>query len=179
MGRWTQYDEDAYRLPEGMKRVGYDADTGRYFFRSKDGSLWEGAEGAQYSEMTKVSDAPAGIVEASDDIDDVETGPVRADGYTSLSTGTDAVPRTENSYRVLFPFFLIIIVVLLLVWRLTGTTRASHACPAGSTPSTVVAGDTCWDIAQVHGCALDALLALNPALRCEHLRPGDRICVPA
>ncbi|KAF9265263.1 hypothetical protein L218DRAFT_163690 [Marasmius fiardii PR-910] len=32
MGRWTQYDEDDYRLPPGMKRIGYDADTGEYFF---------------------------------------------------------------------------------------------------------------------------------------------------
>ncbi|ESK95691.1 carbohydrate-binding module family 50 protein [Moniliophthora roreri MCA 2997] len=32
MGRWTQYDEDEYRLPPGVKRTGYDADTGVYFF---------------------------------------------------------------------------------------------------------------------------------------------------
>ncbi|KAG7088795.1 hypothetical protein E1B28_012758 [Marasmius oreades] len=32
MGRWTQYDEDEYRLPPGVRRTGYDADTGEYFF---------------------------------------------------------------------------------------------------------------------------------------------------
>ncbi|KAG7088793.1 hypothetical protein E1B28_012757 [Marasmius oreades] len=32
MGHWTQYDEDVYRLPPGLKRIGYDADTGEYFF---------------------------------------------------------------------------------------------------------------------------------------------------
>jgi hypothetical protein len=71
MGRWTQYDEvgtislpntsvlandaykDDYRLPEGMKRVGYDSDTGRYYFRDSNGVLYEGGEGAEYSEMTR------------------------------------------------------------------------------------------------------------------------------
>jgi hypothetical protein len=46
-------EQDDYRLPEGMKRVGYDADTGRYFFRDKDGCLWEGQEGARFGEMTR------------------------------------------------------------------------------------------------------------------------------
>ncbi|KAK7054339.1 hypothetical protein VNI00_003533 [Paramarasmius palmivorus] len=32
MGRWTQYDEDEYRLPPGVRRTGYDADTGVYSF---------------------------------------------------------------------------------------------------------------------------------------------------
>ncbi|THU89374.1 hypothetical protein K435DRAFT_865353 [Dendrothele bispora CBS 962.96] len=32
MGRWTQYDEDEYRLPPGVRRTGYDADTGQYHF---------------------------------------------------------------------------------------------------------------------------------------------------
>lgn len=70
MGRWTQYDEvsskysrpfqpsltdvqDEYRLPEGMKRTGYDADTGRYYFQDKHGAIWQGAEGAEFSEMTR------------------------------------------------------------------------------------------------------------------------------
>jgi len=54
MGRWTQYDEDDYRLPEGMKRIGYDADTMRYCFRDEDDSVWQGSEGAEFGEMTKV-----------------------------------------------------------------------------------------------------------------------------
>ena len=36
-----------------MTRIGYDSDTGRYRFRDKDGSIWEGPEGAQYGEMRK------------------------------------------------------------------------------------------------------------------------------
>ena len=71
MGRWTQYDEvstskhigpinftlnelqDEYRLPEGMKRIGYDADTGRYYFRDRDGVVYEGGQGAKFGEMTR------------------------------------------------------------------------------------------------------------------------------
>lgn len=45
--------QDEYRLPEGMTRIGYDSDTGRYRFRDKDGSIWEGPEGAEYGEMRK------------------------------------------------------------------------------------------------------------------------------
>ncbi|KAI0364552.1 hypothetical protein BV20DRAFT_974300 [Pilatotrama ljubarskyi] len=51
MGRWTQYDEDSYRLPAGMVRVGYDADTGKYQFRDRDGSLWDGPLGSEYGTM--------------------------------------------------------------------------------------------------------------------------------
>ena len=73
MGRWSQYDEvsnlfrltlslfcslgvtpqDDHRLPEGMKRIGYDADTSRYIFRDRDGSLWQGPEGSEYGEMNR------------------------------------------------------------------------------------------------------------------------------
>lgn len=43
--------QDEYRLPEGMKRVGYDADSGRYYFKDREGKVYEGAEGAEFSEM--------------------------------------------------------------------------------------------------------------------------------
>ncbi|KDQ62849.1 hypothetical protein JAAARDRAFT_28824 [Jaapia argillacea MUCL 33604] len=59
MGRWTQYDEDDYRLPEGMKRVGYDADTQTYTYRYRDSSVWEGSPGASYGVLTKVGRAPS------------------------------------------------------------------------------------------------------------------------
>jgi hypothetical protein len=41
-----------------MKRVGYDADSGKYFFRDKEGHLWEGQEGVQFGEMTRGTHAP-------------------------------------------------------------------------------------------------------------------------
>jgi hypothetical protein len=36
-----------------MRRIGYDADTGRYLFQDSDGSVWQGEEGAEFGEMTK------------------------------------------------------------------------------------------------------------------------------
>jgi hypothetical protein len=36
-----------------MKRVGYDADSGKYFFRDKSGHLWEGQEGDRFGPMTQ------------------------------------------------------------------------------------------------------------------------------
>ncbi len=72
MGRWTQYDEvrndpgrrlllshdhallkDEHRLPEGMKRIGYDADTQKYRFRDTDGTVWEGQEGSEFGALTR------------------------------------------------------------------------------------------------------------------------------
>ncbi|KAF8830483.1 hypothetical protein HHX47_DHR2001154 [Lentinula edodes] len=79
MSRWTQYDEDSYRLPEGMERIGYDSDSGKYIFRDRDGSVWQGPEGAEYGEMTRGSsnqEAQAVMEEPS----------VRADGYQPLAT---------------------------------------------------------------------------------------------
>ena len=36
-----------------MKRVGYDSDSGRYYFRDREGVLYEGGEGAEFGEMTR------------------------------------------------------------------------------------------------------------------------------
>ena len=40
-------------MPEGMQRVGYDADLGKYYFKDRDGTLWEGAEGVEFGEMKR------------------------------------------------------------------------------------------------------------------------------
>ena len=54
-------------MPEGMKRVGYDADTQKYYFRDENGDLWEGPEGQEYGVMTKcMYGFPSGATEASD-----------------------------------------------------------------------------------------------------------------
>jgi hypothetical protein len=84
---------------------------------------------------------------------------------------------------VLFPFFLIIIVVLLLVWRLAVSPSlipVKYAkCAEGSSRVVVVAGDTCWKIGEAHGCGLEGLRKANAKLVCERLMPGDQICVPS
>jgi len=56
MSRWSKHDEDSYRLPEGMVRIGYDADTQRYTFRDKtDGSHWESLQGSTYGPLRRVT----------------------------------------------------------------------------------------------------------------------------
>jgi hypothetical protein len=48
---FSNYSQDEYRLPEGMRRVGYDADTQVYSYQDTDGSYWEGAPGARYGTL--------------------------------------------------------------------------------------------------------------------------------
>src|SRR4051794_10644473 len=54
MGKWSQYDTDAERLPDGMSRVGYDADTQTYTYRDRTGRKYEGAPGVRYGTMWPV-----------------------------------------------------------------------------------------------------------------------------
>ncbi|KAF9011967.1 hypothetical protein BDQ17DRAFT_1345202 [Cyathus striatus] len=56
MGRWTQYEEDASRLPEGFMRVGYDAETQRYKFKDRYGKLYQSELGAAYGTLTPIAD---------------------------------------------------------------------------------------------------------------------------
>ena len=56
MGRWTRYEEEAQRLPEGMKRIAYDADTRIYTFRDRDGKLYRSAPGEEYGRLVPVVD---------------------------------------------------------------------------------------------------------------------------
>ena len=58
MNRWAHLDTDAERLPEGMKRVGYDANTQTYTYEDARGSPWEGAPGAQYGRLRRASTEP-------------------------------------------------------------------------------------------------------------------------
>lgn len=52
MGRWSHLDTDEERLPEGMVRIGYDADTQTYTYQdNNNGTLWEGPEGARYGTL--------------------------------------------------------------------------------------------------------------------------------
>lgn len=51
--RWSSYDTDAYRLPSGMERVGYNDVTGRYTFRDSDGQEYTSASGSEYGKLEK------------------------------------------------------------------------------------------------------------------------------
>lgn len=85
-----------------------------------------------------------------------------------------------SAYRTLFPFFLFIAVILLLVWRLilSPGLSAREDCPAETKAYFVQPGDSCWDIAKAHDLSLEQLQTLNPKLQCEPLMPGTSICLP-
>ncbi|XP_006453913.1 hypothetical protein AGABI2DRAFT_175659 [Agaricus bisporus var. bisporus H97] len=188
MGRWTQYDEDAYRLPEGMKRIGYDADSSRYYFQDTDGSFWRGPEGSELGELTRVAELPSHIAGGGAlEHDDLEAAPTHSNGYQLLGADPNSTmahkPRINinaSAYRTLFPFFLIIAVVLLLVWRLVLSPglSAREPCPPETQPYFVEPGDSCWDISKAHGISLDKLQTLNPKLQCDPLMPGSTVCLP-
>lgn len=86
-----------------------------------------------------------------------------------------------SAYRTLFPFFLIIAVVLLLVWRLIlspGLSVPKNPCAQGMQAYWVQAGDSCWEIATRHGYTLEKLQGWNPKVDCEVLMPGTTVCLP-
>ncbi|CAK5265946.1 unnamed protein product [Mycena citricolor] len=188
MSRWT--DDDSDRLPDGMQRTGYDADTQRYYFRDTDGSVWQSPEGSEYGPLTRVSDGDNAYPphDVDHDLESETRGPRRADGYQSLATGANGehafASSTAFPYRTLFPFFLIIGVVLLLVWRLIlspGLEPPLSPCVQygrAATPYLVEPGDTCWQIAKTHSCSLEDLRKINTDVECEHLMPGTTLCVP-
>ncbi|PBK85364.1 hypothetical protein ARMGADRAFT_942035, partial [Armillaria gallica] len=49
------FGQDSFRLPEGFKRIGYDADTMRYTFTDKHGKLYRSAPGEEYGTLTPVA----------------------------------------------------------------------------------------------------------------------------
>lgn len=97
-----------------MKRVGYDADTGRYYFRDSDGSFWQSAEGSEYGELTRgtcdmsprpissltvclVAELPSSLASAgASHDDDLEAAPTYSNGYQLLSTD----PNVSESFSL-------------------------------------------------------------------------------
>lgn len=57
MGRWSQYDSDEHRLPEGLVRIAYDADTRVHTFRdTSSGKLYRSTPGNAYGTLYPVPD---------------------------------------------------------------------------------------------------------------------------
>ncbi|KAJ8085155.1 hypothetical protein PM082_003939 [Marasmius tenuissimus] len=222
MGRWTQYDEDSYRLPEGFKRVGYDADRQKYIFEDTAGATWEGREGEEFGEMKKgvyepdayrppgsnnrispfcaVSGGSGRSQNAEDDDVEYGGGSGRADGYQRLPGGPNqatAQSARTGAYRTIFPFFLIIAVVLLLVLRAVSPQSSRPVTPEcvhsdESLVQTIRSGDTCWGICEDSwgkhgedtGKCLEKLIEENKlqnegrGINCDRLVAGQGICVP-
>ncbi|KAF4122068.1 LysM domain [Geosmithia morbida] len=176
MSRFSRYDTDEERLPEGMTRVGYDADTQVYTFQDSDGSLWEGAPGAEYGQLYRAGQAP------DPDEVDADTEPFLMSEHTQSQTSWRA------EMMPLLNFFVLVGVSLMaLFWYLNTASRPSDgredtapglSCAKGSTPYILQGGDSCWDLAQEHGITMDDIMSLNPGLKCESLLADTQICLP-
>jgi hypothetical protein len=186
MGRWSHYDTDEERLPEGMTRIGYDADDETYTFRDRDGSIWESAPGNQYGRLRRISGPsaapPAESGGYNDNDDDLEAPP-----------SYEMPPKPHVSWRAemmpLFNFFMIIGLFLIGVFfflRATAGSPDTHKqlekmkCGNGErlTPYTVASGDTCWAIAETRGWSVQALVRENANINCDSLQVGDTVCIP-
>lgn len=180
MGRWSQYDTDEERLPEGMVRIGYDADDQTYTFRdTSDGSIWESAPGNQYGRLTRISGPSQQASHGFDDDDDDDNE--HPPPYT--------VHEPEVSWRhemmPLFNFFLIIGLILLGVfWWLSKADSSSPreapvtTCGINADVYTIKAGNTCWAISQEKGVSLGALVNENKNINCDRLAVGATMCIP-
>lgn len=199
--RYTELDTDEERLPQGMVRAGYDADTQIYTFRDLDGSLWEGPPGARYGHLTKVANAPKPPsnlenidVEAAhgDDApppyDETEAAQPFLDHETARNNlnqrwSDDAMKRHWRAELMpLLNFFFILALFLMGVfWFLGWMAKSEHMshCGPGSHGHQIQRGETCWSIANMHGIDVNKLREANEGLNCELLRVGSAICVPA
>ncbi|KAM0259349.1 hypothetical protein ACHAQJ_003381 [Trichoderma viride] len=173
MSRFSRYDTDEERLPDGMSRVGYDADTQVYTFQDADGSYWESAPGSQYGRLTRVGSGPAA---AADDDDTSDSDPFLAmqDPAQKTSWRHDMMPLLN--FGVLVGLSL-----LALFWFIGRKAPAEDlelvSCPGRSV--TVQANDTCWDLAEAEGITVEEMVTMNSGLDCTKLIVGYNVCLSA
>ncbi|EMR71183.1 hypothetical protein UCREL1_1764 [Eutypa lata UCREL1] len=182
MGRWSRYDTDEERLPEGMKRIGYDADTETYSYRDADGSIWEGAPGNQYGHLTRVSGPPTSSAPPDYDDDDNEEVSVRMPLSYDNSNDYTQKPSWRHEMMPLLNFLVLIGLFLIAVFWFLGSSGSKHpepaACSDQTVPHKIVTGDTCWSIAEANHLSVDSLLQENEGLNCDALSIGGTVCVP-
>ncbi|KAH7322988.1 hypothetical protein B0I35DRAFT_476883 [Stachybotrys elegans] len=175
MSRFANRASEDDRLPEGMRRVGYDSDTQVYTFQAEDGSYWESAPGCEYGRLTRV-----GHEALTSDDDDIEA---------SGLLGTASKTSWRHDLMPLLNFGLLLGVSLLLFfWYLhwaagssqirPSSAMASPRCPEGAASYIIQQGDTCWAIGQANHLDLDAIQASNPTIDCDKLIEGAEICLP-
>ncbi|KAI0455418.1 hypothetical protein F5B21DRAFT_472236 [Xylaria acuta] len=180
MARWSEYDTDEERLPEGMQRIGYDADTQVYTFQDADGALWESAPGNRYGQLRRVADATLPSYGEDDESSSSPTQPLTY-GAPGGSGGRQASWRQEMM-PLLNWFLLVGLFLLVMVWFISRGSGGSHevarSCGDDATPHKIKAGDTCWAIAEAGSISVDVLLESNEGLDCDDLSVGETICVP-
>jgi hypothetical protein len=170
MSRSSQYDSDAERLPQGMTRVGYDADTQRYQYQDADRTFWQGPPGAQYGRLERVHQR-----------EDEHYTPT--DPFLAAAEEHQLRQGQKESWGYMLPFFLICAVFMLVVFYWVGRPSTAPAptpviCHQHSTAHIVRDGDTCWSISQKYGATIDVLKRENAGLDCDRLQIGEGICVP-
>ncbi|KAL0934678.1 LysM domain-containing protein [Colletotrichum truncatum] len=172
MSRFSRYDTDDERLPEGMQRVGYDADTQTYTYRDSDGSYWEGAPGNEYGHLTQVSGGGHASRHARQPVIDPDT---------RGRLWEEERKNWRQGWQPLLNFFLIIgLFLMLLTWWLYRTpSEELPQCGGQAVPYKISKGDTCWAIAEEHKMSVEDLVKANDGLNCDKLRPGSSICVPS
>lgn len=170
MSRFSRYDTDEERLPEGMERVGYDADEQVYTFRDADGSYWESAPGNQYGRLTKVGESR-----------------IPEDHEPFIVSEQNKKLSWRNEMRPFLNFMMLIGLCLFgMFWffhSAGGGTPTEEGmplpnCPDTTTPYWIKSGDTCWEIAKSHSISVDDLLKENVEISCDALKPEHRICLP-
>ncbi|KAI8625305.1 carbohydrate-binding module family 50 protein [Xylariaceae sp. FL1651] len=176
MGRWSQYDTDEERLPEGMQRIGYDADDQTYTFRDAEGGIWESAPGNRYGQLHRVT---ATLPPYSENGEGMATQPLPS----TVRAGSGRKASWRQEMMPLLNWFLLVSLFLLLVfWFIsrgsTGGPESVKNCGDKGTPYEIKAGDTCWAIAEAKLVPLENLLRENEGLDCDKLIIGNTICVP-
>ncbi|RYO65145.1 hypothetical protein AA0113_g5224 [Alternaria arborescens] len=165
MGRWTDVDSDAERLPDGFERIGYDADTQTYTFRDASGRVYESEPGNRYGELRATG-------ERSQPISDEE----RLEQHEAIEKDN------RSAVRMMLPFALLVLVFLFLVFKLVDKSEDTYvsACGKGNRQAYISKGDTCWALAEAHGISVDDFLSLrgNEGVDCDKLRIGWGICLP-
>ena len=78
----------------------------------------------------------------------------------------------------MLPFFLLISVFLLLVFRFLYVGSTPLQCGDGLEMHRVSKGDTCWQIAADGGTTVEELNRVNEGLDCARLVVGKDLCVP-
>ncbi|KIY49735.1 hypothetical protein FISHEDRAFT_72369 [Fistulina hepatica ATCC 64428] len=87
--RWACYDDDFYRLPNGIERIGYDADTGRYTYRETNtGHVFECRPGERIQPPGKEAADSRGMFESSSRL------PRNREGGSSISSFRDILPAS-------------------------------------------------------------------------------------
>ncbi|KAG9239876.1 peptidoglycan-binding LysM [Calycina marina] len=172
MGRWSYYDTDEERLPAGMQRTGYDADTQTYTYRDAENNTYEGGPGSRYGELTKISSGELTQLTGEDDT-----------SATPLPVANSIGPSWRHETMPLLKFMLLIgLFFTAFLWYILSAAANEPGIPTkckdASKTYIVQKGDTCWDIAEGRGIDLQKLLDENQGLNCDRLEIGSPVCIP-